>query len=409
MHPWKTLAASAALALSTPSAGQLALPSLQLPPVGRVAGGVTGSVGDATAPVLGSARNLARARLERLDELVRRNRESIERDILGQPARRGELLLLDPSPEELERAAQAGFAIQGREDIEGLDFGVVRMAIPRGISLARAEMKLEGLIPGVSVSADLLHFQSGGDLSPTRMGSKEATATPIATPVGVIDGAPGPGLSTRAARGFAKGAPQPSNHGSAIVSLLAFAGVRDVLVADVYGADPAGGNALALARGLGWLVAQGARVVTISLIGPASPVVARAVAAAQARGVLIVAAVGNDGPAAPPAFPASYPGVLAVTAVDGRNRALLEAGRSLHLDYAAPGADMLAADARGRWVKVRGTSYAAPLVAARTAAAWSLRGTAIAALDREARDLGTPGPDRTFGRGLLCAGCRRTR
>lgn len=121
-----------------------------------------------------------------------------------------------------------------------------------------------------------------------------------------------------------------------------------------------------------------ARVVTISLVGPASPVVARSVAAAQSRGVLIVAAVGNDGPAAPPSYPASYPGVLAVTAVDGRNRTLIEAGRALHLDSAAPGADMLARDARGRWVKVRGTSYAVPLVAARAARAWGEPGGSLA-------------------------------
>ncbi len=43
---------------------------------------------------------------------------------------------------------------------------------------------------------------------------------------------------------------------------------------------------------------------------------------------MIVAAVGNDGPSARPAYPASYPGVLAVTGVDGRNRALIEAGRA---------------------------------------------------------------------------------
>ena len=83
----------------------------------------------------------------------------------------------------------------------------------------------------------------------------------------------------------------------------------------------------------------------------------------------MVAAVGNDGPAAPPAYPASYPGVLAVTGVDGRNRALIEAGRALHLDYAAPAADMRAVNAKGKWIKVRGTSFAVPFVAARAAAA----------------------------------------
>jgi hypothetical protein len=100
---------------------------------------------------------------------------------------------------------------------------------------------------------------------------------------------------------------------------------------------------------------------------------------------------------------------LAVTGVDGRNRALIEAGHALHLDYAAPGADMIAANAAGRWVRVRGTSYAAPLAAARAAAALALGADVIPALDREAVDLGRKGPDSTYGRGLLCGTCRRER
>src|SRR3546814_1146010 len=78
-----------------------------------------------------------------------------------------------------------------------------------------------------------------------------------------------------------------------------------------------------------------------------NPLLAGAVSAARRKGLILVAAVGNDGPAAPPAFPASYDGVVAVTGVDGRNRALIEAGRALHLDYSAPGADMVAANING--------------------------------------------------------------
>ena len=115
------------------------------------------------------------------------------------------------------------------------------------------------------------------------------------------------------------------------------------------------------------MVAQRVPVVAISLVGPANPLVARAIAQAQARGVRIVAAVGNDGPAAPPAYPASYPGVIAVTGVDGRDRVLAEAGRASHLDYAAPGADMAAASPNGRLAAVRGTSFAVPFVAGRLA------------------------------------------
>jgi subtilisin family serine protease len=131
---------------------------------------------------------------------------------------------------------------------------------------------------------------------------------------------------------------------------------------------------------------------------------ARAVAAARGKGVVVVAAVGNDGPAAPPAYPASYPGVVAVTGVDGRNRALIEAGRALDLDYAAPGADITGADAKGRTVKLRGTSFAAPLAAARIAAA--IGGNWQATIDGEAVDLGKKGPDNIYGRGLLCGKCR---
>jgi subtilisin family serine protease len=220
----------------------------------------------------------------------------------------------------------------------------------------------------------------------------------------VIDGSPGSGATVAAIKGFAAGAPIASNHGSAIVALLKRAGVQSVAVADVYGTDPAGGNALAIARGLGWLVSGGAKVVTISLVGPANPLLARAITAARAKGVVVVAAVGNDGPAAPPAYPASYPGVVAVTAVDGRNRALIEAGRALHLDYAAPGADLSAPDAHGRMVKLRGTSFAAPLAAARIAAADRDRWQSV--VDKEAVDLGKKGPDSVYGRGLLCEKCR---
>ena len=86
--------------------------------------------------------------------------------------------------------------------------------------------------------------------------------------------------------------------------------------------------------------------MTISLVGPRNPVLERGIAAAQGKGVVVVAAVGNDGPAAPPAYPASYKGVVAVTAVDKRDRALIEAGRALHLEYAAPGADFRASNAQ---------------------------------------------------------------
>jgi hypothetical protein len=88
--------------------------------------------------------------------------------------------------------------------------------------------------------------------------------------------------------------------------------------------------------------------------------------------------------------------VIAVTAVDAGGRALPEAGKPTHLDFAAPGADMAAALPGSGYTRVRGTSFAAPLAAARLLATGS-----PSALTAEAR----PGKGR-IGRGIVCGACR---
>ena len=407
------------VAMASPALAQIGPIGQQLPgvaqPVERALGGTLESVDrtlgtgvDATTRTVRSAAALAQARIDRLGDLVRRNPAAIERDADGNPARKGELLLVAPDQATLDAARQLGFSILAEERLDMLDLSVTRLSVPRGMTLAQAQARLRKAAPEATVAADTLNFPSGST-APARGREDKASSLqlpPVATPVGVIDGAPGPAIPGEAVRGFAPGAPAPGDHGSAVVSLLRRAGVQRVLVADVYGSGPAGGNALAIAQGIDWLMGRGVRVISISLVGPANGLLARTMGAAQRRGAVIVAAVGNDGPAAPPAYPASYPGVLAVTGVDGRNRALIEAGRALHLDYAAPGADMRAMNAAGRLVPVRGTSFATPLVAARAANAMDARAALPAALDREAIDLGARGPDAVFGRGLICTICR---
>lgn len=399
-----TLSALVALCAAAPLTAQIALPDVRegLGQVtGRLGAGLP-QVGEVVGDVKGTVEGLTRLRLQRLDRLLRSNRDVIERDLSGALARKGELLLTNPAPGAIDTARAAGFGVVSTEELGELGLTVVRLSVPAGLTLARAQKLLAERLPDSEISADTLNFTSGSSTSAAKRAAPAAMPA-IATPVGVIDG--GSALPVTASRGFASGAPRSSDHGSAVVSLLQFAGVRRVMLADVYGQDRAGGNALAVARALDWLLGAQVRVVSVSLVGPANPVVARAVAAAQRKGAVIVAAVGNDGPAAPPAYPASYPGVIAVTAVDGRNRALIEAGRAGHLDYAAPGADLFASNATGRRIKVRGTSFATPLVASRVALALP-SGNVRARLDAEAIDLGGKGADTTYGRGLLCTICR---
>ena len=403
MRIFPLLCAAPAL-IAAPLAAQIALPRLPLPPVGSVVGESLDALGETRADVQRTVERLARDRLRTVDRLVRANPDIIELDALGAPARRGELIVMGVAADALGPALQAGFTVLSREQVEGLGISLIRVGIPAPLSLAEAQSALALLLPDAEIVADNLHFQAGAADSALASAASSAS-TGRAASVGMIDGATGPSIAVAETRGFAEGAPYPSHHGSSVASLLRHAGADTIRVADVYGTDKAGGNALAMAKGLGWLVERGSKVVTISLVGPRNALLERAVRAAQGRGVVVVAAVGNDGPAAPPAYPASYPGVVAVTAVDGKRRALIEAGRALNLDYAAPGADIYGRNAKGNRIKLRGTSFATPLVAARVARAMGQGVDWRSALDREAIDLGRKGPDDVFGRGLVCATC----
>lgn len=390
-----------------------------LPKLGDIATGVTRELGDVTA-FPHAAATLVRSRLDRITTLVRNNPNIIALDDKGDPARAGEVLVDDPDDRMVADAAARGFVLIERGTIEGTNIGFARFASPAGQQLPAAIKAMRRIAGDRSVSADQLHFEGGSIGVSAAQTPMLANGQERSLRIGMIDGgiaAPADTHAKIARQGFALRAPIASNHGTAVASLIIGKGrVRGAAAgatlwaADVYGSDPAGGNASAIAKALGWMGAERVPVVVISLVGPANPLLARVVQAVQARGTIIVAAVGNDGPAAPPSYPASYPGVIAVTGVDAKGRALIEAGRALHLDYAAPGADMLAANAAGAAVVVRGTSFAAPLVAARIAHFHTNTDpaaikTAIDATDREANDLGKRGPDSRYGRGLVCGSC----
>ncbi|KHK93215.1 S8 family serine peptidase [Novosphingobium malaysiense] len=409
-----TIAAALMMLAAGPVNAQLggALPSAPLPvdPLGTV-GKVRDAVGEVTETALdpveeaaSGARTLARKRLQRIAHYVSDHQDVVAWDERHQPAVRGVVLLLDPDQMALDVARREGYSVLEQGEIDGLDTRYARLAVPEAMSLAKSVKRLRKALPGHDVSADQLYFPSGRTVAVGTAAAASSGALPRGGTVGVIDGGISGSDLLAGQRGFAKGAPHRSDHASAIASLLAGAGTARVYGADVYGTDPAGGNALAIAKALGWMRTQGVPVVSISLVGPANPLLGRAISAARTRGMVVVAAVGNDGAAAPPAYPASYPGVVAVTGVDGAGRVLIEAGRASHLDYAAPGADMSAiVPGKGR-IDLRGTSFAAPLAASRIAArltSGTRASQALKAVDSEAVDA-----SRRTGRGIVCDICR---
>ena len=284
-------------------------------------------------------------------------------------------------------------------------------AIPAGMTTPAAMVTIRRAAPRLAVEFDHVFEPAGGALAVTAAALAASTASAASSGrplIGMIDGgvAQSPALksATIDQKGFA-GPPQATGHGTAIASLIVgadgkFRGAApgaSLLVGDVYGGNPAAGSALAIVKAMSWIAANRPSVINVSLVGPRNRLVERAVAAALARGIKVVAAIGNDGPAAPPLYPASQPGVIAVTGVDATNRALAEAGKPTHLDYSAPGADMAAALPGKGYANVRGTSFAAPFVSARLALTGS-----TARLDAEASKKGF-GP---IGRGIVCGPCR---
>jgi subtilisin family serine protease len=206
----------------------------------------------------------------------------------------------------------------------------------------------------------------------------------------------------------------PSPHGTAVASLMIgrselFHGASpgaELFAADVYCGLGTGGAVDAVVDAISWIARARVPVMNVSLVGPPNTTLENVVKIAIARGFVIVAAVGNDGAAAPPLYPASYPGVIGVTAVDAREKVLLEACRGPQVDFAAPGADMAAAMLSPGFSAVRGTSFAAPIVAGLLATQVSEPSStsaqkAFAQLAQQAVDLGARGIDKVYGNGLV--------
>lgn len=122
------------------------------------------------------------------------------------------------------------------------------------------------------------------------------------------------------------------------------------------------GTTFAIIKGMDWAVLRGARIINMSFAGPQDPGITRGLAAAYARGVVLVAAAGNKGAASPPLFPAADRHVIAVTSTDRNNQLPDFANRGSHVAVAAPGVDLTLLAPNDSLQKSSGTSFSASYV-----------------------------------------------
>jgi subtilisin family serine protease len=192
-------------------------------------------------------------------------------------------------------------------------------------------------------------------------------------PVAVIDSkidTSHPDLAGSVAAEFdAVGGPaQPHPHGTGIAGAIAAHGKLigvapkvKLLAARVFSGsgEKAQGTTFNILKGIDWATSQNARVINMSFAGPSDPLMRTMLAKAHARGMVLIAAVGNGGPRAAPLYPAAYPDVIGVTATDIDDNVLPLASRGKQVAISAPGVDVLVPAPNDSYQVTTGTSVAA--------------------------------------------------
>jgi len=163
-------------------------------------------------------------------------------------------------------------------------------------------------------------------------------------------------------RNFAPEHPDtPELHGTGVAGIIAAAGDNRVGIVGVapgarlmalracwqQDASATVCNTLSLAEALHFAIDNDAQVINLSLSGPPDLLLSGLIDAALARGIVVVSAV--DPNLAGGGFPASHPGVVAVTNAASPGRGVVS----------APGRDVPTTQPGGRWGLVSGSSYAA--------------------------------------------------
>lgn len=210
---------------------------------------------------------------------------------------------------------------------------------------------------------------------------------------------------------------RPHPHGTGMAGAIASRGTvlgiapaAELLTVRAFSANSgsAEGTTLNIIKGLDWAAEKGARVVNMSFAGPADPRLRDALAKANARGMVLIAAAGNAGPTSPPLFPAADPGVIAVTAIDASDALFSGANRGKYIAVAAPGVDVLVPAPDASYQLTTGTSVAAAEVSGVVALLLE-RNPRLTPKDvrriliRTAKHLGPRGSERDYGAGLVDA------
>jgi len=342
----------------------------------------------------------------------------------------GEVVVAN-APEDFEfTASLSGFRTLEKLEFKALRINLLRLATPASMTVPDAVALLSSRYPGVLIDANHQFRLQRGDA-----GESEARAAigwtdidpacgaglrigMIDTPVDVTHAALAGQKVTYKSFILPKRVPAPGDHGTAIAAMLVgkpdsqgFGGLlpaAELLAGNIFTYNDTGGEAadvVAMLKALDWLSAEKVQVVNLSMAGSDNRIMHHAITQAAARGMILVAAVGNWGTEDTPAYPAAYDESIGVTAVDSQSSIYSYANRGVYVAFAAPGVQIWTAVPGGGKFQ-SGTSFAAPYLTAKIASEIAASPGASAEyfrefLSRDAVDLGVPGKDKVFGWGLV--------
>jgi subtilisin family serine protease len=352
------------------------------------------------------------------------------------PRERPEILATGLSAADLDRLLTQGFTLVRTQQITLLGATLARLRVPSRVGRRQALDMARRLVPTASFANNDLYrrlvfssYRPSGGSCGLHCEAFEITGWTLSAgrcavnvSIGVVDTAVDlshPSLTgTRVTVHTIRSPDRPPSsmdHGTAIVSLLVgkadsevvgiIPGAR-VLVADAFHGRGrvSSADAFDLIAAIDWLVSEGIKVVNLSLSGSDNVHLQRTIARVQAQGVLLIAASGRPDRSRTSGYPAKYPGVIAVSAVDNRLRPSRLAIRGEHIAFVAPGASIAVARRPFGVRRVEGTSFAAPFVSAAYALGLA-HGQSHSGLTnllvRSAKDLGAPGRDPVYGWGLV--------
>lgn len=420
-------------------------------------GGGDGSAGGGDPPIGSNWSPVGRGRHFSLFRGFRLPWDARPRRAVRARANAPEYVLSEIEATQAQTLRDRGFRVIAERSLSGGRGLLLRVTAPGRISKQRALASLREIAPGRPVDENTLYrqrfqMQSGRPtlrnafLNPLEaVGWRSLENCGDLDAIGLVDtgiDADHIGLASKQLEVITQRSPDrqasSKRHGTAIATLLlgdgVFSGLTPkarIVAVDAFhsqnGTDQI--DTFDLVSAMDALVERGVAVINLSLAGSSNEVLDAEGKRVQARGVIVVAASGNDGAAVKPRYPAAYPWAIAATAVDRNLVVYKRAVRGPHIRLAAPGVDLALRDGDGKLRQHTGTSFAAPFVAARLALAHLGKQTRradaaglpaddldsaraaearVAALGSQAIDLGEPGKDIVYGDGLVQFGsaCR---